>query len=530
MTKISATRSDKNRLAVVALTEKGARLGLEISKITGACLHLPEHLKDKTAPITAEIVFFKYPLSNVTKEIFFNYRNIVFVMALGIVVREVSLFLKNKYNDPAVVTVDEGANFAVSTLSGHEGKANNLAKEIAKIVGATPVITTASEVNKKISLGIGCRKNTPKEKIEKAILSCVYEKNLTVRNIAAVATIDLKKNEDGLLRTCKKFNLPIKFYSKDELKRVAELFEQSCFIEEKVGVGAVCEPSAYLASNGGTLILKKQNFDGISIAVAELTERNKEKTVPPRRGKLYIVGIGPGDLEDLSVRARSAILESTAVVGYRAYIETIKPLLNDKKIYSYPMTKEVERCKKAIELAKKDEVVSFVSSGDPGIYGMAGLLLEVIPQKNDIDISIIPGISSLNFSASLLGAPLMNDFAVISLSDVLTPWHLIEQKIKSAATGDFVIVFLNPGSKKRISHLKKALEIVSAYRPKTTPTGIVEKMHKNSSCTENYRVKIKKIKELMTQTVNMNTTVIVGNSQTFVKDGKLITKRGYNLK
>lgn len=237
------------------------------------------------------------------------------------------------------------------------------------------------------------------------------------------------------------------------------------------------------------------------------------------------VGIGPGSLEHMTLEAIDALKECDVVVGYNTYLNLIKPIIQDKKIIGSGMRHEVSRCKKAIELANEGKKVCVISSGDPGIYGMAGLLLELSAKEGlDIKIEVIPGISAVNMAAALLGAPLMHDFALISLSDHLTPWEVIERRLDSAAQADFVIALYNPRSHERENHLDTALEIISKYKPKDTPVGIV----KNAS-REGEKVIFTTLESVPIENIDMTSIVIVGNKNTFTIGGKMITPRGYKL-
>jgi precorrin-3B C17-methyltransferase len=244
---------------------------------------------------------------------------------------------------------------------------------------------------------------------------------------------------------------------------------------------------------------------------------------------LNIIGIGPGDRGSLSPRAYRAIQDCQVIVGYHAYLQLLdKSLLADKEIISSGMTQEVRRAEEAIKKALAGKKVCLVSSGDPGIYGMAGAILELLKKTEigKIPIEIIPGITAASSSASLLGAPLMNDFAVISLSDLLTDSRIIEKRIRSACLGDFVIVFYNPKSKKRIKPLQKAWQILMRYRSPRTPVGIVRNARR-----ANEEVIITSLKDMLAANkIDMGTTVIVGNSKTFIKGKYMITPRGYQLK
>lgn len=236
------------------------------------------------------------------------------------------------------------------------------------------------------------------------------------------------------------------------------------------------------------------------------------------------MGTGPGNVDQLTPLAIDAINKSTAIIGYKRYITLINDLIKDQKLYSFGMMEEIDRCKKALELARKGENVTIISSGDPGIYGMAGLILE-FNQNHNIEVDIIPGISAVNAAASLLGAPVSNDFAVVSLSDLLTPWKTIERKIQCAAEGDFVIAIYNPKSKKRKDQIIKAKEIIKKFRPGNTPVGIVTNGYRDKQS-----VVISNLENFINEEINMLSTVIIGNSQTKHQGNKLITSRGYQNK
>ncbi|RLE11588.1 precorrin-3B C(17)-methyltransferase, partial [Candidatus Aerophobetes bacterium] len=232
------------------------------------------------------------------------------------------------------------------------------------------------------------------------------------------------------------------------------------------------------------------------------------------QGRLYIVGIGPGNTSLLTLKAQKIIEESRVIIGYTTYIRLIDNLIKDKEVISYGMTQEVERAKYAIKRALSGDNVSLISGGDPGVYGMAGVVLQLLDKEEDrIKIEIIPGVTAASSCAALLGAPLMHDFVVISLSDILTDSKLIEQRIELAARGDFVIVFYNPKSKKRVRPLKRAWEILMKYRSGNTIVGIVRNAQR-----ENEEVVITTLKNmLLSKKIDMRTVVIVGNSKTYTK-------------
>ena len=244
-------------------------------------------------------------------------------------------------------------------------------------------------------------------------------------------------------------------------------------------------------------------------------------------GTLYVVGIGPGSIEDMSGRAQRALEQSDYIVGYDTYLKLIQPLLAGKEIVGTGMMQEIERCRRAVELAGEGKTVAVVSSGDPGIYGMAGLVLELAqqaPEGKQPDVKVIPGISAVSAAAAVLGAPLMHDFAVISLSDLLTPWEVIVKRLEAAAASDFVVALYNPKSMRRTEQIKEARRIMLANRPETTPVGIV-----TNATREGETAVISNLADFLQEDIAMFSLVIIGNSRTFVQDGKMITPRGYQV-
>lgn len=240
--------------------------------------------------------------------------------------------------------------------------------------------------------------------------------------------------------------------------------------------------------------------------------------------KLYVVGLGPGEDSQITNKALAALENSDLIVGYGVYIDLIKHLIPNKETLITPMKKEVDRCKMAVEAAISGKNVAMVSSGDAGIYGMAGLIYEVLAEypANLVEVEIIPGITAAASAAAVLGAPLMQDFAVISLSDLLTPWEDIEKRIRLATQAGFVICIYNPSSKKRWDYLKKACELAMESITKSTPCGYVQNIGR-----EGQLQKLLTLEELANTQVDMFTTVIIGNKNTKIINGKLVTSRGY---
>ncbi len=243
-------------------------------------------------------------------------------------------------------------------------------------------------------------------------------------------------------------------------------------------------------------------------------------------GKVYAVGFGPGGYEHMTQKAIDVINSVDVVAGYTTYIDMLKEYFPDKQYLSTPMTKEMDRCRMAIDLADGGQTVALVSSGDSGIYGMAGILLEIKNEKHsDSEIETVPGVTAASAAASVLGAPLMHDFAVISLSDLMTPFARILKRVDAAGVGDFIVCLYNPKSKKRTDYVEKAADILMNYRDPSTPVGVVRNAGRADESSY-----ITTLEEVKDAPIDMFSIVIIGNSNTYVKDGKMITPRGYQDK
>jgi len=237
--------------------------------------------------------------------------------------------------------------------------------------------------------------------------------------------------------------------------------------------------------------------------------------------KLYVVGIGPGGRENMTLKAVEVLRRCHVIVGYTPYIEYLGDLKDCKELYSTGMRGEIERCKVAVNMVREGKNTAIVSTGDAGLYGMAGPILEM---ADDIEVEIIPGVTAAFSAASELGSPIMHDYCSISLSDLMTPWEVIEKRIECASAGDFVITIYNPKSKSRVDHLKKAVSIMLKYKSPDTPVGIV----KNSG-RDGMEKHITILDDIDYDIIDMCCVLIVGNSKTYVKEGKIVTPRGYDL-
>ncbi|MBI5633451.1 MAG: precorrin-3B C(17)-methyltransferase [Nitrospirae bacterium] len=567
---------------------------------------------------------------------------LVFIMASGIVIRTIAPYMKDKKSDPAVIVMDEKAQHVISLLSGHLGKANQKAREIAGFLGGEAVITTASDLNnlpsidlwaeannlvienwdmlskvgtklinrgtlsvydeigiilppefkrvddlshadllvtnniydidinscglsfplagnlsakaagkdagqagmtkqgkincdtsgklilrlKNLVLGIGCNSGTSEQEIESAVIKTLADHNLSFLSLHSLSTIDIKKNEPGLVSFAAKFGLDLQTFGADELNTVKGV-TPSPAAKRATGAQAVAEPSALLAAGGRTLLVPKQKIGNVTVAVAKKTERRRKMEY----GKIFIVGTGPGSIDHITPYAQKAIRGSDSIVGYGTYLDLIQDLIADKEVVATGMTQEIDRCRKAIELSSDGRTVAVISGGDPGIYAMAGLVLELLKNQHSEsgtrspEIEVIPGISALNACASRLGAPLMHDFASISLSDRLTQWETIEKRLYAAAMADFVIALYNPKSKGRTEHISRARQIILQYRSPDTPVGIVR-----AAMRENESVIITDLEHMLEHDIDMQTTVIIGNSKTLTWNNLMITPRGYEKK
>lgn len=240
---------------------------------------------------------------------------------------------------------------------------------------------------------------------------------------------------------------------------------------------------------------------------------------------IYVIGIGPGSRDLMTQEAIAAMEDAEVIVGYKTYIKLVEDFIKDKEVVQNGMRKEVDRCQDAIDIAKTGKKVAVISSGDAGIYGMAGLILELITKQNlDIPVKVVPGVTASIGAAAVLGAPIMHDFCHISLSDLMTPWEVIEKRLRLAAEADFVICLYNPRSKGRSEHLAKAFKIMGEFKDGSIPVGIVKDVGRADQekfiCT---------FDTMDFERVDMTTMVIIGNKSTYIKDDLMITPRGYTV-
>ncbi|MDE3076501.1 MAG: cobalamin biosynthesis protein, partial [Chloroflexota bacterium] len=292
---------------------------------------------------------------------------IVFFGPLGVAVRLVAPLLGNKHSDPAVVVVDDAGRHAVSLVSGHEGGANDLARHVALQLGAEPVITTAGELLRRdLVLGIGCSSGTSEREIERLARAALAEVPASFESVARVATIDAKAHEPGLLEFAERWHLPVRYFSARQLTAM-DAPNPSVVVEQAVGTASVAEAAALAAAGErGRLIVEKRKSVSATAAVA------REVTA----GQLSIIGIGPGGREQLTLEAMEALRQADVVVAYSTYVDIVRGWLPAANCLGLPIGDEIERCRRAIELARQGKSVALVCSGDAGIYGLAGLVYE----------------------------------------------------------------------------------------------------------------------------------------------------------
>jgi cobalt-precorrin 5A hydrolase/precorrin-3B C17-methyltransferase len=512
-------------------------------------------------------------------QLFQQGQTIIGLCASGILIRAIAPDLSDKRTEPPVLAVAEDGSSIVPLLGGHHG-ANALAAQIAKITGGHAAITTASEVRfgsafdeprdgytlanpedmkfatatklaggevvievteqvtkgsathlvyhpRTLVIGLGCERGTSLEEMADLIENTLRINNLSFESIACFASIDLKEDEIAISTFGN-----VRFFSADELNALtSKLKTPSDYVLAEVGTPGVAEAAALAAAGpDAELIVAKIKSKRATCAVARspspiLEMRGKA------RGRLNVVGIGPGAKSTRSPASVRALETATDWVGYDLYLDLIADLKRDQIEHRFPLGGEEDRVRHAIELAKQGKKVALVCSGDAGIYAMAALVYEIIDlEPSRIKVEVIPGISAFQAAAAKAGAMIGHDFCCISLSDLLTPWEAIEKRVNAAAEGDFVISFYNPRSLKRRDQLERAFAILKNHRPPDTPVIIASNLGR---AEEN--VRIVNFKDFNPDDVDMLTLVMVGSSQSksFARgDGRTYayTPRGYARK
>jgi cobalt-precorrin 5A hydrolase / precorrin-3B C17-methyltransferase len=394
-------------------------------------------------------------------------------------------------------------NVVPAVLEESEGPLITISDELLEFSGPSVVYRPPSLVT-----GVGCSRGASAGEILDLLDSALREAGLSRKSVAALASIDVKSDEAGLLEAADTLSVPLRFYSAGELAAV-EVPNPSPVVTGAVGTPSVAE-AAVLAS-GAELLLEKRKSKNATVAIGRL----------PTRGLLALVSLGPGEDDLIPPLAREALAASELVVGLEQYVKRVRHLLRPgTRVHTLPLGDEVARAEKAIAEARSGGSVALVSSGDVGVYAMGSPALELAGE--DLEVVVVPGITAAQAAASLLGSPLGHDHCSISLSDLLTPWEVIENRVRAAALGDFVVSLYNPRSKGRDWQLGKVREILLEHRPPDTPVGVVKDAYR-----EEQEVFLTDLASLRPEDVDMLTVVVVGSSQTRIVAGRMVTPRGY---
>jgi cobalt-precorrin 5A hydrolase/precorrin-3B C17-methyltransferase len=509
---------------------------------------------------------------------------VVCFLAVGATVRLIAPLLADKSTDPAVVCVDEARRFAVPVIGGHHG-ANALAERVAETLDATAVLTTATDAAgipgldtlgwpyegeaaavsralldgepvalwtdgqtwplpalpaeivsalpetgpailvtdrtdiarplpsvmlrpPSLTIGVGASRGVSAAEVLELIRTTLEEENLAPASIHELATVEAKADEPGLLEAAETLGVALGLHAAEVLADI-EVPNPSEIVRAAVETPSVAEAAAL--AGGGELLVTKRKSAMATVAIARRRPR----------GRLAIVGIGPGDRALLTPQARAELRRSSVVVGLDQYVSQVADLLRPAtRVLATGLGSEQERAESAVELARGGHAVALIGSGDAGIYAMASPALEAADES--FDVIGAPGVTAMLAAAALLGAPLGHDHAAISLSDLHTPWEVIERRVTSAAEGDFVVAFYNPRSRGREWQLAKSLAILAAHRPAATPVGIV-----SDASRPGQSVVFTTLADVDPNTVGMTSLVIVGASSSRMAAGRFVTPRGY---
>ena len=503
---------------------------------------------------------------------------LVCFLAVGATVRLLAPLLVDKTTDPGVVCVDEAHRFAVPVLGGHAGGANALAERVADALGGTAVITTATDATgfpgldtlgwpvegavaavsramldgepleltgertwplpplplgddaehvllvtdrlvpldpltailrpPSLALGIGASRGVKVSELEDLVDRALADAGLSVASVLGVATVDAKADEPGLLALCERRGWPLTIYPAAALAEVP-VPNPSEHPQRAVGTPSVAEAAALLL--GDELVVEKVKSPMATVAVARRHPR----------GRLALVGIGPGSRDLLTPRAREELRRASVWVGLDQYVDQVRDLARPgTRMLITGLGKEEERAHSAVHQAQLGHAVALIGSGDAGVYAMASPALEAA--GTDIDVVGVPGVTAALAASSLLGAPLGHDHVSISLSDLHTPWGAIEARVRAAAVADLVVTFYNPRSRGRDWQLPRALELLAEHRPATTPVGVV-----TDASRAGETVLLTTLTDLDPGEVTMLACVVVGSSQSAVIGGRFVTPRGY---
>ncbi|MEM8707229.1 MAG: precorrin-3B C(17)-methyltransferase [Actinomycetota bacterium] len=508
---------------------------------------------------------------------------LILVCATGIAVRVIAPLLGDKDDGPFVVAIDDAGRFVVPLAGGHRG-ANDEARSIAALLGADPVITTSTDGHDTVALdtlpgvhatgdiagvtramldgepieidnplawplpeafvastagadrrvivtdhqrppaagevvlhppslvvGVGASTNAPAKAAAEILAVVLDEHGLAEESIAMVATID-RREADPVVTA---LDRPIVSFRNTDLAEV-EVPNPSDVVRAEVGTSSVAEAAAMLAAGpGAQLIVEKHKGAEATVAIARRAHP---------LGQVRVVGLGPGHARHRTPEAVAAIRSADIVIGYNLYVDQCEDLVSARhRVIRSPIGAEVDRCTEAVELAAAGNTVALVCSGDSGVFAMATLVLEVAPRLGNPPVHVVAGVTASLSAASILGAPLAHDHALISLSDLMTPWPLIERRITAIAEADMAVAFYNPRSQRRTEQLVRAREILLEHRPDTTPVGVVV-----NATRPTQTVSITTLAELDPATVDMFSIVVVGSSTTEMLNGRIVTPRGYD--
>ncbi|MET7682939.1 precorrin-3B C(17)-methyltransferase [Streptomyces sp. NPDC005423] len=530
------------------------------------------------------------PVGDAVRTAFAECERLVCFLATGAVVRLVAPLLGDKTSDPGVVCVDEGGRFAVSLVGGHGGGANQLAYEVGELLGAEPVVTTATDAagipgldtlgfpvegdvaavsralldGEPVSLeaesawplpplpvsasasagggshvirvtdravapavgevvlrppslvaGVGASRGASAEEVLELVADALRDAGLAAGSLAELATVDAKAGEPGLVEAARRLGVPLVTYTAGELAAV-EVPNPSAAPLAAVGTPSVAEAAA-LARGGELLVPKRKSVraDGRpAMATCAVVRR-------PARGRLAVVGLGPGARDLLTPRARDELRRAAVLVGLDQYVDQIRDLLRPGTlVLESGLGAEEERARTAVREARAGRAVALIGSGDAGVYAMASPALA--EASDDIDVVGVPGVTAALAAGAILGAPLGHDHVSISLSDLHTPWEIIERRVRAAAEADLVVTFYNPRSRGRDWQLPKALAILAGHREPTTPVGVVRNASRPDESS-----RLTSLAALDPATVDMMTVVTVGNTATRSIAGRMVTPRGY---
>ncbi|MEU5754978.1 precorrin-3B C(17)-methyltransferase [Streptomyces sp. NPDC047829] len=522
------------------------------------------------------------PVADAVRTAFAECERLVCFLATGAVVRLVAPLLDDKRTDPGIVCVDEGGRFAVSLVGGHGGGANDLAVAVAGVLGAEPVVTTATDAvglpgldtlgmpvegdvagvsralldgvpvalraevrwplpplpvtdegaytvrltdrllepagreavlrPPSLVVGVGASRGAPVDEVLGLVEEALRDAGLSAASVAELATVDAKAQEPGIVGAAERLGVPLVTYAAGELAGV-EVPNPSDAPLAAVGTPSVAEAAA-LARGGELLVPKRKSASSPAMATCAVVRR-------PGRGRLAVVGLGPGARDLVTPRAQAELRRASVLVGLDQYVDQIRDLLRPgTRILESGLGAEEERARTAVEEARRGHAVALIGSGDAGVYAMASPALA--EASDDIDVVGVPGVTAALAAGAILGAPLGHDHVSISLSDLHTPWEVIERRVRAAAEADLVVTFYNPRSRGRDWQLPKALAILAEHREPTTPVGVVRNA---SRADESSRLTT--LAALDPAAVDMMTVVTVGNTATREIAGRMVTPRGY---